>query len=778
MADSYHMASNGLRDLTLRFPDGRTATVTVDLPTYRSAVEENDQSVIDEIVKNYNVANEIQQQTEVTTQSKHQHVADNEECEDQSTGNGMEFNSTNRSSVKEKQKTKVAIHHVQDEADGAHCDNFVDESDDLSDNSSVEPTSDHNESSDSLSENKFKPGPLGTKFMEIGELIKVMGGPYTVLAEVPAGRKDGHYYVVNNKLNYERRSNGKRVEFWDDCGSWANGTSPIFTFIHKGGKLISIQNRSGIYCIEKQKQKKKVYEPLEPQPSGEELLIIKRLYNTLSASDKGLEQFRRKCTWIENIPSSMPELSVDIAIVEYVGTFPGRKPHGKSIVYKKPYIRTKPSVIRELKGQLKTQSVKTVMNGMNKSTKDDFSKQRNATQLRNFKYQQTKLSSNALSKADNKIINLAEMVKTHDLVYSVKHIKGLQDPVITLCNDQQITDIKRFCGTGRTVLGIDKTYNLGDFHVTPTVYQDLSVIRESNGHHPITFGPIFIHTNSSTKTLSSFFHDIADNLSEDELINLVIGSDDDNSFKVAIERCFPESTHTLCTRHLRQNTDTYLKDQVGYSKPVRQQITEAIYGDDGLTFTEDINTYNYRLDRLKETIQSLDSNAGGKTFLPYFNDKLVPVLKTFVIDPSNKGKLKRGWTNNKCESANHLLKSAAQWKHSDLPKFINLLNDIVTGEVIERCRAIRGMGDFELDSMFLHHKIDIDRWSSMSQECRDIREKMFLSDSGKLNINTTMSAKGSRTVKRTPTSGGKTRQVKRKLPRSSKTPNSKRVLLA
>jgi hypothetical protein len=39
---SYNMVSNGyLRDLTLTFPDGKTATVTVDLPTYRSAVEEN-----------------------------------------------------------------------------------------------------------------------------------------------------------------------------------------------------------------------------------------------------------------------------------------------------------------------------------------------------------------------------------------------------------------------------------------------------------------------------------------------------------------------------------------------------------------------------------------------------------------------------------------------------------------------------------------------------------------------------------------------------------------
>ena len=37
--------------------------------------------------------------------------------------------------------------------------------------------------------------------------------------------------------------------------------------------------------------------------------------------------------------------------------------------------------------------------------------------------------------------------------------------------------------------------------------------------------------------------------------------------------------------------------------------------------------------------------------------------------------------------------------NSDLPIFINLLNDIVIGEVVERCRTIRSMGDYELVSM-------------------------------------------------------------------------------
>lgn len=50
-----------LRNLTLSFPDGSTATVIVDLPTYRAAIEEEDQSVLDEIIKNYN---ELKDQTE------------------------------------------------------------------------------------------------------------------------------------------------------------------------------------------------------------------------------------------------------------------------------------------------------------------------------------------------------------------------------------------------------------------------------------------------------------------------------------------------------------------------------------------------------------------------------------------------------------------------------------------------------------------------------------------------------------------------------------------
>ena len=224
------------------------------------------------------------------------------------------------------------------------------------------------------------------------------------------------------------------------------------------------------------------------------------------------------------------------------------------------------------------------------------------------------------------------------------------------------------------------------------MFKDLSVVRQSTRQHPITFGPTFLHTNSSAKTYSSFFHDIADNLTQDELCNLVIGSDEEKSFKAAIERCLPGATHTLCTRHLRQNTNKNLEDNVVNHEQQRQQIIAAIYGEDGLTFAGDSDTFSYRLEHLTEKIHALDKNVGDKKFFPYFTNKVLPLLKVYVVEPSNNGKVERGWTNNNCESANHILKSATGWKNTDIPKFIHLLDELVNGEVLERCRAIRGRG--------------------------------------------------------------------------------------
>ena len=83
-------------------------------------------------------------------------------------------------------------------------------------------------------------------------------------------------------------------------------------------------------------------------------------------------------------------------------------------------------------------------------------------------------------------------------------------PYIVLHNDDQMADLRRFCCGGytiyKTVIGVDKTFNLSDLHVTLTVYKNLSLLSRRSGDHPIFMGPVFLHGNSDQETYKHFFH--------------------------------------------------------------------------------------------------------------------------------------------------------------------------------------------------------------------------------------------------------------------------------
>ena len=349
------------------------------------------------------------------------------------------------------------------------------------------------------------------------------------------------------------------------------------------------------------------------------------------------------------------------------------------------------------------------------------------------------------------------MTKSHEFVKTVKHVQGISHPVITLYTDQQITDLKRFCcKEGGSVLGLDKTYNIGEFYVTPTVYKDLSVLRRSILNHPICFGPTFVHTSSTTKAYSFFMHDIADiadNLSDIELSNLTVGSDEELAFKASIKRCFPGCTHVLCTRHLKQNANRYMEDQVGYALKDRHEVLTRIFATDGLLDARDVDTYSTKLERLKILITEKDENAGDKKFRPFFENKLIPLFVSHVLEPVKTGKVPPNWTNKNSESENHVLKSETNWKLKNIPKFVKILYDIVSGEQTERCRAIRDMENFKLSETFLHHLVDIDSWTNLAQDQKDKRELKFLMDKGRPNQNIIVSTDGSRTLQSHPSAG-------------------------
>ena len=66
-----------------------------------------------------------------------------------------------------------------------------------------------------------------------------------------------------------------------------------------------------------------------------------------------------------------------------------------------------------------------------------------------------------------------------------------------LFTDQQLYDVQRFCtnkgSTTNSVFGVDPTFNLGDFYVTVTTYENLLMVNRKTKKHPVFIGPMLVH---------------------------------------------------------------------------------------------------------------------------------------------------------------------------------------------------------------------------------------------------------------------------------------------
>ena len=559
------------------------------------------------------------------------------------------------------------------------------------------------------------------KFMPYREVLSILRGPYVALNEIPMGKKENTYFVINDEDNVSKRANGDNAEYWDDCGAYKKGSRPISLFLKKDGQLINVvekefekdpEKKNGgetgkekRYCFEKGSRKTRRYVPLDPQPNDSDILKIHYAYNDLAASVPGQMKYKRRVTWVEEDPSSIQYVPTSVAVVEYIGRFPPRKCHGntKKSENVSEYIRTKISVKKKLKDALKRAGPTAVEREFNNKTQDEFEKQRNLKQLQNMKHdivKKTNPSSFARKNAADHIMSIENMAQEHDFVRAVVHVKGIA-PCVILYTEQQIKDIKRFCcKDGGAILGMDKTYSLGDFHVTPFTYKNLSVVNRYTQDHPITFGPTFIHSSSSAKTYATFLHHIADNFTEQELSKLTIGSDNEYAMKASFKRCFPLSTHVLCTRHLRKNANDYLENTVGFPMKERKRVLDAIFGENGLTSSTDVDMFYKRLERIHNDLLARELPNSEKTFRQYLDQRLVPLIQNHVVDPILKGKVQPNWTSNNCESANHILKSATQWRQKSMPDLILQMHSIITAEQEEVSRAVRGTGNYKLPAFF------------------------------------------------------------------------------
>jgi hypothetical protein len=109
---------------------------------------------------------------------------------------------------------------------------------------------------------------------------------------------------------------------------------------------------------------------------------------------------------------------------------------------------------------------------------------------------------NKLNLNEDELLCLFE--KSYSGLSSIKKLEFYPELRVVLLNEQHKTDLKRFCvDDGGSVLGVDTTFNIGDYLVTLTTYRHMLLIDSKTGESPVMIGPAYIH---QTKSKESFYY--------------------------------------------------------------------------------------------------------------------------------------------------------------------------------------------------------------------------------------------------------------------------------
>ena len=576
----------------------------------------------------------------------------------------------------------------------------------------------------------------------------------TPLVSVPAGLKENIYFIVDNTNNCDRKAQGLKCHYPDDCGAWlsSKGTSPKALYAEYEGVFKSIVKHDGLYCLYR---KPKTYTALNPQPADSEVTVLQRNYATLKADTN----YRRRVSWLINSKQKL-------AVVEYVGKFPGRHAHGNIKVQDDApdYIRTNPATLEKISELAKHKNPSAVYQQMILES-SLTSGPRNSQQVRNKKYTDKRAERGEVHYSNNYSDHVQHILSEVNRDPFVQQVIISKDtlPAIILGDENVIRQTINMCceAADPSVLGVDKTYNLGHgMFVTVTSYKHKGVMRRSTKDHPIVMGPVMIHGNGTTNVYMKFFNWLKEKTVR-KYSNIVIGSDSEGAIRQGIKLGFPEAVNILCIRHLKQNLNDYLVNKVGCNKGERRCFENLIFGDYGITNAHDEFTWKERIQKVRDAAGKMQNTKLDS----YLDKRFIPTIREGVYEPHIKlGWATSQWTNNNSESANHQLKTATEWKVLNLRDLVKRLVQVLSAQQRDLERAIVDMGNFQLSNSHKTHKVNPNVSRNLSKEEQDKRiicfQKHQKATSGKLITSTD----GMLTVPHSPSGGKKPHQRTRKRP--------------
>ena len=276
------------------------------------------------------------------------------------------------------------------------------------------------------------------------------------------------------------------------CGAWVAGpTNKILLVEDTENNLSQIQQKKDVYVKRERTTENgkriEAFTPIDPQPHKENVLVVHRAYSTHTLSADYKRRISRK-------------------IQQYSHSRIYRVLSWSRTTWKHDYVRLPPE---RTEGQI-TNNQCIIYQEEILENENIFDAPRSRKQVENAKYREKKGEKKGDSPnfADH-MTSVENMVQTHPFVQLVSHSKG-KVPCVILYTEDQIKDLGRFCcshpNSKTTVLGFDKTFNLGEVHVTLCTFQHLAVTSSLTDEHPLFVGPIFLMETLTSAHFLYIFH--------------------------------------------------------------------------------------------------------------------------------------------------------------------------------------------------------------------------------------------------------------------------------
>lgn len=394
------------------------------------------------------------------------------------------------------------------------------------------------------------------------------------------------------------------------------------------------------------------------------------------------------------------------------------EPHGNAKRTGRPYIHTQHSTLEDIKENVQTMALKAAV-------KQVYDKAGGVTNTQSLSEVPRDRRQAYNSKSHNHSTSGISSNQDKDLVYGLleQHYGSLKtfvgnvsfdDSVMcVLCTDQQLCDIERFCcsqgSTNTSVLGVDPTFNLGDFYVTVTTYENLMLTSRATGKHPVCVGPMLVHQRRTYETYFYFASELLKPCKSFSSLNAV-GTDGEEQLSNAFGNVFPGAVRLLCSVHKRDNIRMKLRE-LGVPEQHAKEIMGSIFGhqqDDtfftGLIDANDALDFSEKLENLTPRWQAICYDF-FQWFVKTQADLFCSSMIRSVRSSAGLGFPPCSYTTNNNESINRVLKSKVCHKKQEWPAFNSKMSELVTDQHEEFSKAVCGCGEYELCSEYKHLEV-------------------------------------------------------------------------